>query len=86
MEYIVELVTRDAPYISIGFVSIESARELKITRLECKALIIKNKMCLEHVLNLIKENNNDNSKLRIMDWITSTSNKNKRIFANEITF
>jgi len=84
-QYIVELVTKDAPYICLGYVKNDSIESnvLNFARDIEDAIVVCDKSTMDKVLELISKHNKNG--VRVMDWITQFGCK-ERVFNNEITW
>lgn len=83
--YKIELVTKESPYINLGYVKNTSIHNdiLEFTHDKEDALTIGDKSTLQKVVELIRTHNKQ--YVRVMPWITEY-NGNKRIFENKITW
>ena len=86
--YIIELVIKEPPYTSLGYISCNSIDdgELHFARSMDDALIVNDAETMEKCFSLISKHNSDSSRVRVMDWIINPINPNKRIFKGNITF
>lgn len=84
-KYYIELVIKEPPYITLGFLKNTSIsnNKLEYTNSKKDALIAENKETFVKVFNLIAENNKNKNKVNVMDWITEVDTK-KRVFLREI--
>lgn len=84
-KYKMELVTKESPYINLGYIKNTSIHNniLEFTHNKENALIIGNKSTLQKVVELIRTHNKQ--YVRVVSWITEW-NGNKRIFESEITW
>lgn len=86
MKYIIELVTKDAPYIALGYVKNTSIENGTLDfGSKADALVIEDKETMEKALSLISKHNSDRDKVYVMDWITEVG-KDKRLFKNNINW
>jgi UDP-N-acetylglucosamine:LPS N-acetylglucosamine transferase len=86
MKYIVELVTREAPYIGLAYVKNTSLEDnvLNFGKKE-EALVIEDKETMDNVLSLISKHNSNRDLVSVMDWITEVGS-NKRVFSKNIVW
>lgn len=86
MTYIIELVTKEPPYICIGYVKNTSIvnNKLEIGK-EDEKLVVSDKETMDKVFSLISIHNSDKNKVRVMDWITEVGST-KRVFNNNIVW
>ena len=85
-KYLVELVTKDAPYVCIGCVRNTSIAEEKLNIGNSKdSLIVEDKETMDKVLSLISKHNSNRDNVRVMDWITEVGST-KRVFNNNIVW
>lgn len=86
MKYIVELVTREAPYIGLAYVKNTSLEDnvLNFGKKE-EALVIEDKETMDKVLSLISKHNSNRDLVSVMDWITEVGS-NKRVFSKNIVW
>jgi hypothetical protein len=84
-QYIVELVTKESPYICLGYVKNDSitSNVLNFTGNIEDAIVVCNKETMGKVLELIYKHNKNG--VRVMDWITEVGSK-KRVFQGEISW
>ena len=85
--YIIELVGKFPPYISLGYVGNRTLSDgvLCFARNKSDALVIRSRYELDAVLGLISSHNSDSDNISVMDWITEIGS-NKRLFSNNINF
>lgn len=84
-KYKIELVTKESPYINLGYVKNTSIHNdiLEFTHDKQNALTIGDNSTLQKVLELIRTHNKQ--YVRVMPWITEY-NGDKRIFESKITW
>ena len=82
-QYIVELVTKESPYICLGYVKNDSIESnvLNFARDIEDAMVVCEKSTMDKVLELISNHNRNG--VRVMDWITEVGSK-KRVFNEDI--
>lgn len=86
MKYIVELVTREAPYIGLAYVKNTSLEDNVLNfGKKAEALVIEDKETMDKVMSLISKHNSDRNKVSVMDWITEVGSS-KRVFKNNIVW
>lgn len=85
--YIIELVGKFPPYISLGYVGKRTLSDgvLSFASSKSDALVIRSGYELGVVLALIHVHNTDSGNVSVMDWITEIGS-NKRLFSENIKF
>ena len=85
--YIIELVGKFPPYISLGYVGNRSLSDgvLWFAGNKSDALVVLSRYELDAVLALISSHNSYSDNVSVMDWITEIGS-NKRLFSDDINF